>query len=256
MTQLSSMGAPIRAAKASPALLEFCEERSDDVPGSSLRGLTAHSLELFAKGFSISAANVSPEQNRRPVACLLLSAPDNADGTPGERGAIFWPAPHETNRTARMKQSIQLVKAALDAKRHVEGPALEALTEVGAMFGGGGALERSRLDAPFAVSTQVERIELNNAKLSAPIGAEDFAKAFKALAREVARQIGPACALGGESAKALANSMASDSLEPEEWSGVSRLMARVFEASPTASDAPAVAEPAEERDRVVARAPG
>lgn len=255
MTQLSSMGVPIRAAKASAGLLDFCEERSDDVPGSSLRGLTAHSLELFAKGFSLSAAQTAPDAARRPVACLLLSAPDNADGSPGERGAIFWPAPREEDRTARMKQSIQLVKAALDAKRRVDGPALDALAEIGAMFGGNGALERSRVDAPFAAPTQVERVELSNAKLASPVSPEDFAKAFKALAQEVARQIGPACALGGESAKALAHGMVNDSLEPDEWSGLSRLMARVFEASPIAPAPAPPSPPGADAQSPAARAP-
>lgn len=246
VNKMGELGAPIRAAKAAPALLDFCEERTDDVPGSFLRGLTAHSLELFAKGYSLSG-EAPAAHARRPVACFMISAPDGPDGSPGERGAIFWPAPDESDRTARMKQSLQLVKATLDAKRRLEGPALEALTEVGSMFGGGEAsLERSRVDAPFAAPGRVERVEINNAILSNAISPEHFAEAFRALAREMARQLGPACALGGESAKALAHSLASGSLEPEEWSGVSRLMARVFDASPAAAPASSPKSPSEQ----------
>lgn len=249
---LRAMGASLVAAKANEGLLNFCEERSDEMPASAPRAVMAHSLSLFASGFSISKPI---DSERRPVSCVWMRLPDPADANaPGSNAMVFWPAPASGDRMGLVKERLHIIKALMDAKNEAAATlskgALDLLTQIGEQMGVGGSTStavRLPLAAPEAVDTRVGSIALSLCDLKGSFLAEDFSAAFKALAQNLARQTGPSCGLAGASANALARGLASGSLAPDEWSSVSRLLKKALDAvpAPTTTASPAAPEAAQ-----------
>lgn len=264
VNRIKNMGFPILSAKVPEPLLDFCEERTDAFPAAAVPAIMKHNISLLSQGISLSNYVVpSLDQAiadvvRRPLNVLWIqytrespayissknfaSAGQPTDMT--EHGLVFWPAVDASDKTAQIKQKLQLMKAIMDAKKHnnLSDQAYSILQQIGYPFGVGAPADNSSSPAvaPMSQSTipadhsafnVIESLNVSAIKIEGIESTESFQEAMKVLTQAVALQMGPSCALGGRTAGDLAENLRSQQLHPLQWQNLSQAMTPMIQKS-------------------------